>query len=144
MDSVKLDQLKVGAQNFGFDPSWIADVVSKFGPDALALVVELARQGFSVSLLTEVLDKFGPSLLQFFINYLNHLNVTPVTPKVGMTADVIPPGNLVEGIDANFIDMIVTNYLPVIIQKYLPMIVEKYGPQIVQFLVNWLTKNLQK
>ena len=63
---------------------------------------------------------------------------------MGITGDVVPGGDVQEGIDSAFIDVIIQKYLPVIIEKYLPMIMDKYGPQIIQFVVDFILKSLTK
>jgi hypothetical protein len=130
------ENLKASAASFGFDPTWIEEVLNKWGPEVLATIVELARNGFSVTTIVEVLAKFGPLILEFLVNLLNRKK------SMGLAGDVIP-GEIVEGVDSAFIDIIVQKYLPMIIEKYLPMIMENYGPKIIQFIVDTILKNLQ-
>jgi hypothetical protein len=132
------EQLKLSAVNFGFDASWIAEILQNYGEDALTLAVEAARNGLSIGLIVEILTKFGPKVLDLLVSWLNQKNMMK-----GVAGDIVP-GAIVVGDDNAFIDLIVQKYLPMIIQQYLPMILEKYGPQIMQVVVNIIMQSLQK
>ncbi len=130
------DELKVSATNFGFDPSWIADVLQKYGADVLALIVEAARNGFSVSFIVELIQKFGPAVLQFIMSVFNHQQASlrmRMAAGAG-TGDVVSGDVLVEGVDSSVLDVIIQQYLPIIINKYLPTLWTQFGPQIMQFI----------
>jgi hypothetical protein len=120
--------MKSSAENFGFDPTWITDILQKYGQEVLALIVEAARNGFSVSFVMEVIQKFGPALLQFILDLFNHRQTMAETSGDVLTGDVV------EGIDAGILDVIIQKYLPIIIQKYLPAIWTQFGPIIMQFI----------
>ena len=71
MDTHIKEELKLSATNFGFEANWVADLLEKYGPDVLALVIEAARNGFSVAFITEFVDKLGPMVLQLIVEWLN-------------------------------------------------------------------------
>lgn len=127
--------MKASATNFGFDPTWIADILQKYGADVLALAIEAARNGFSISFIVEILQKFGPAVLQFLLSVFTHHQAS-----LRAVGDVIP-GNVIEGtdvtkIDASVLEIIIQQYLPLIIQKFFPSIWTQFGPIITQFLQN--------
>src|SRR5581483_1438427 len=99
------EELKMSATNLGFDASWIAELVERFGQDVLTLVVEAARQGLSISLVIEIIQKFGPALLDFVVELLNKKSM------LGLTGDVVE-GPTVEGVNSAFIDVIIEKWLP--------------------------------
>jgi hypothetical protein len=127
------EELKMSAANFGFDPSWIADILAKYGEDALTLAIEAARNGFSVAFIVEVLKKFGPTLLQFIVDVFTHHQASLRMRGMTGAGDVVT-GDVIEGIDASFLDVIIQKYLPIILEKYLPTIWTQFGPQIMQFI----------
>ena len=96
----QIDTLKASAANFGFDGGAIADILEKFGPDVLALVIEAARSGFSIPWIMEVINKFGPTVLQFLAD-LFHKNAAMAAMPMAMDGEVhngvVIDGKLVEG-----------------------------------------------
>lgn len=129
------EELKASANNFGFDASWIADILQKYGDDILPLVIEAARNGLSIYLIAETLQKFGPKVLDFLVSLLNAHNMNR---KMGSA-----PGSFIEDVNST-VDVVIEKYLPMIIEKYLPIIIGKYGPQLVQLIVELVMKSLQK
>jgi hypothetical protein len=126
------EELKLSASNFGFDANWIADVLTKYGDQVLALVVEAARNGFSVAFVVEVLSKFGPTFLEFLVSLITKKN----SMNFAATNDVVN-GDVI-GIDASVVEVLIEKYLPQIIEKYLPVIFEKYSGQIMQFVIQMI------
>lgn len=137
-------ELKISADNFGFDAGWIADVLEKWGDETLALIIEAARSGLSIAWIVEVVNLFGPVLLEFVVELLNKWKMAAAPMGFAVGESVVTPGPVVEGVNSAFIDLIIEKYLPVIIEKYLPIILEKYGPQLIQFLVELFLKSLNK
>lgn len=140
-----LEQLKVSANNFGFDGGWVADILQQYGPDVLALAVEAARNGFSVSLIVEVVQKFGPAMLDLLVSLLNQKN----SQAMRMAMNEVVPGNVITAdnvgsIDPALIDILIQKYLPQIINTILPQLINTYGPQILQMILNALLQNFQK
>lgn len=127
----QVNDLKASAQNFGFDGGVVADVLEKFGPEVLALVVEAARSGFSVQWIMDTLYKFGPAVLQFFRDMWNSNAMAAAAQGEG----VVLTGELVEGFDANF--------LQVLLEKFLPVLLDKFGPKIIEAILKSLVKSPQ-
>lgn len=137
------DELKMSASNFGFDAGWIADILQKYGTDALSLAIEAARNGFSVAFIVEILQKFGPAILEFILSLFTRHQAALRMRGMAGAGDVVT-GDIVEGIDASFLDLIIQKYLPVIIEKYLPTIFEKFGPMIMEFIKNNMQSIFEK
>lgn len=129
------DELKMSAANFGFDATWITDILQKYGADVLAMAIEAARNGFSVAFIVEVLKKFGPAILEFILALFTHHQAALRMRGMTGSGDVVN-GDVIEGIDSSFLDVIIQKYLPIIIEKYLPTIFEKFGPMIMEFIKN--------
>jgi hypothetical protein len=126
---LEVDNLKQSALEFGFDFTWITEIISQYGDDVLNLVLEAVRGGFSKDFVAEVLSKFGPLLLEFLVNLLNKNKM-----RLAMSGDVVV-GEEVGVLDASILE--------VLIQKYLPVLLDKYKDQVVQMLVNWLSDFLK-
>jgi hypothetical protein len=136
----RADALKASATQFGFDPTWIADLLQKYGPDVLALAVEAVRNGLSINLVIEIIEKFGPGLLQFIVNWLQSQN----SKKLGVVSGesvVVPPSNgpIIPGIDTNVIDIIIEQYLPIIMQQLLANV---NWQQLIQAVIQAIVNNI--
>lgn len=129
----QLDESKEAALSFGFDTTWITDILAEYGQVALDLVIEAMRGGFSKDLVIEVLAKFGPAILEFLVTLLNK-------KKMAFASAENASGNVADQL-AGFLD---ASIIEVLVQKYLPMIMEKYGEQIVQMLVEYILNSLKK
>lgn len=139
------EEMKLSAQNFGFDATWILDLATNYGDDVLALAIEAARNGISVQFIIEVLEKFGPVLLQLLVDLLNQRKMAMAmsAARMGVAAEPVP-GPIIEAVEGPFLDLIIEKYLPVMVEKYLPVIMEKYGTQLIQMIIEMFLKNLQK
>lgn len=127
----QLDTLKASAENFGFDGGAVADILTKFGPDVLSLLVEAARSGFNVAWIMETLNKFGPTVFQFFTDlWSKNMSIAPQAMSMDgeVATGVLLTGPVVEGMDSNL--------LSTLLEKFLPMLLEKYGPQLIQLLMD--------
>jgi hypothetical protein len=127
----QVETLKVSAQNFGFDGSWIADIISKYGPDILSVVVELARNGLTVATVVDLLTKFGPEILQLLLSIL-HVQTMRAAAVKSATGEVFPPADLPSGP--------MDSILITLVEKYLPILMQKYGPQILQAIMDAIIK----
>jgi hypothetical protein len=136
------EELKTSAMGFGFDASWVADILQNWGDDVLSLAIEAARHGLSVTLVVDILKVFGPSILEFLVEFLNKRSMAMQQQKFGAEVDGIAAP--VKGLQAGFIDVIIDKYLPIIFENYLPLVAEKYGPQLIQLLVEMVMRNLKK
>lgn len=121
-----LDDLKVSASNFGLDVQWVADLLAKYGPTALALAVEAMRLGFSKEFVMELFTKFGPMIMELLVQLWNS--------KLGDSGEIVT-GDVVVADQVNAFLFLLEKYLPVLIDKYLPALMEKYGKPFVQMLV---------
>lgn len=140
------EELNLSAANFGFDPTWVADILSQYGEDALTLAIEAARNGFSISLVIEVLQKFGPALLQLLVDVFAKKQTSL---RMGEGTGVILAGDVVQGdnifgVDSSLLNVLIDKYLPVILEKYAPNLWAAFGPTIVQFVENNLQLILDK
>ncbi len=140
------DELNLSAANFGFDPTWVADILSKYGEDALTLAIEAARNGFSISLVIEVLQKFGPALLQLLVDVFAHKQAA-LRMGVAEGTGVILNGEVVQAdsvFDASLLNVLVEKYLPMLLEKYTPTIWTAFGPIIIKFVEDNLQTILDK
>lgn len=67
-----LEDLKNSALSFGFDMAWITELINKYGDDVLNLVLEGVRTGLTKEFIIEVLGKFGPIVLELLVNLVNN------------------------------------------------------------------------
>ncbi len=125
-----VENMKASATESGIDGGTITEILSKFGPDVLAIVTEAAKSNFSVSWIIDTLNKFGPTVLQFLTD-LMHKNAAIATP-LGVAGQTII-------IDKSHIQTLDTNLIQQTLQQILPVILQQYGPQVVQWIITMIT-----
>jgi hypothetical protein len=133
--------LKESATNFGFDGGVIADILNKFGPDVLTLMVEAARNGFNVEWVVSTLNRFGPNVFQFFVDlWGKNMAVAPVAMSIGELA----VGEVQQGVvlNAEVIQTMDANFMTTLMDKYLPEMMDKFGPQFIDLLMDAIVKAL--
>jgi hypothetical protein len=135
------EELKLAASNFGFDSGWVADILTQWGPEVLAVCVEAARNGLSVTLITEIVTKFGPALLQLIVGMWQHQNMAAAPCHKGADCckhKAALAGDLpvLVGADASLITVLVQQWLPVILQKFGPVIMQALIAAVQSFLQN--------
>lgn len=124
MNEVQLEIMKASATEFGFDPTWILQIIGEFGPDVVAIVVEAMRQGLSKDLVVEIITKLGPMILQIMIAVMNSkkMSFTPGDPQ-----------------QANILAILIQQFLPTIVEVYLPELWQRNKEHIIQMLVDAIT-----
>lgn len=135
------EELKASAVGFGFDISWIGDLIGKWGNDVLGLVVEAVRSGFNRELVVDILEKFGPLVLELLVNMFNKKKMHMTAAAAGGPVVV---ADEISVFDASIIETLVQRYLPQLIERYLPMLLEQYGDRIVQWVVDWILNNMRR
>lgn len=146
------EELKLAASNFGLDLGWIADILSRFGGKALAIVVEALRGGFTKELVVELLEKLGPEALELLVEWLSQYRMMKpqnlalqgeVTTGV-VTGEEVPviQGAILQILVEKYLPQIIEKLGPMIIEKYLPQLLEKFGPQLIQKLLDLFLKGV--
>jgi hypothetical protein len=109
---------------FGVTEAEIADLISKYGEPALAVVVEAFRSGFSKAWVLEALSSFGPMMLQWVLSLFNR-------QKMAMSVT----GGLVVGEEVKLME---AGVLQDLLEKYLPILLQTYGQKLIDALVQYL------
>lgn len=128
-----VETLKTSAMSFGFDFEWITNLVTQWGDDVLALVVEAVRGGFTKEVVVNILEKVGPLALELIVNLMNKMKI-----HRGFAG---PDGALVVGEEVRLFD---ASIIETLVQRYLPILMEKYGDKIVQLVIDWIIKAIAK
>lgn len=131
--------------NYGLSAAEIADIIQKYGEQALQLIVDGIRYGLTKEFLVRVLKFFGPLLLEFIVSSAqmrflaspkalqSSITTEETGTKLGDTwrlAPVIIEGEEVDAFDAE------SSFWQVLIDKFLPILIEKYRDQIIQLLLD--------
>lgn len=114
-------QLKADAIQLGMAPTEVADIISKYGPDVMSVIVEALKSGFSVAFVLELFRLFGPIFLDFVISLFSEKK------KMGMTEndeeaelENLLKGSPVQGLPEELVKVLFTKLLPYVIKKYGP------------------------
>lgn len=159
------EKFTVELQRYGISFTEIADILAKWGPAVLNVVINGLRNGITLALLREILETFGPLVLESVVylhtstpstyeaprpkSVLHHtgkLKSAPAPAMVGadrLRADV-PPIFVAEEVDS----FDVSNPIVELIKQFLPALIDKYGPQILAWLKEaimvWLASSKNK
>ena len=58
----------------GFDPSWLTQILTQYGPDILKLIADALAQGLSVPVITEAVMLGGKILLAIITGHLQAIH----------------------------------------------------------------------
>lgn len=133
------EEIKLSAVNLGFDTSWIADVLTGYGQDVLSLAVEAARNGLTVGLIIEIVQKFGPSLLQLIVNLIQHRHSMAFAASEAEVFPPVPPtvpGPVLPSMDSSLVTVIIQQFLPTILEKFGPTLIQALIQVVTEMLQN--------
>jgi len=68
MSVEQVNKLENDAVTMGMSAPEVGEIVSKYGPDVLSVMVEALKGGFSVGFVLELFRLFGPIFLDFAIS----------------------------------------------------------------------------
>jgi hypothetical protein len=125
--------LENDAIQLGMSAPEVGEVIGKYGPDVLSVMVEALKGGFSVSFVLELFRLFGPIFLDFAISLFTEKK------KMGMTEndeeaelETLLKGSRIEGLPEELVKVLFT--------KLLPYVIKKYGPDMLEAVVDAITK----
>ena len=126
-------QLEETAYNFGFSTDFIAECLSRYGPEVLAVAIEGLKNGFSMGFVIEMVRLFGPVVLDFVLSIFKSGNKSM---NLSMAQGVAPSDkNLAEFLNekdaANFGPIL----MKLMVEKIIPYVIKNYGDQIVKALI---------
>lgn len=126
-------QLKADAVQMGMAPNDVAEIISKYGPDVMSVIVESLKSGFSVAFVLELFRLFGPIFLDFAISLFTEKK------KMGMTEndeerelENLLKGSPVQGLPEELVKVLFT--------KLLPYVIKKYGPDMLAAVITAIDK----
>mgnify|MGYP007071399968 CR=1 FL=1 len=125
--------LENDAVQLGMSAPEVGEIIGKYGPDLLSVMVEALKGGFSVSFVLELFRLFGPIFLDFAISLFTEKK------KMGMTEndeeselETLLKGSKIEGLPEELVKVLFT--------KLLPYVIRKYGPDMLEAIVDAITK----
>lgn len=127
------DQMQTDAISMGMAPTDVAEIISKYGPDTMSVIVEGLKSGFSVPFVLELFRLFGPIFLDFAISLFSDKK------KMGMTEaseeaelEKLLKGSPVQGLPEELVKVLFT--------KLLPYVIKKYGPDMLAAVITAIDK----
>jgi hypothetical protein len=145
--------LKLSARDFGLTETEIADVLEKWGPAVLKLIIDGLNEGFSLAFIKEILTTLGPLFLTQAIQarLLSRNLALTIKSKPGCTEDQatccehkdnhikLTAGAIIQGGQVEAVSPLAGILVQVLIQ-----LLQTEGPQVAQLLVNLLIQLLQQ
>ena len=134
LSMAEVNELKLTADNYGVTPEFTAEVLTKYGPDVLAVVIKALQSGFSFSFVLEVFKRFGPVVLEFFLSlFTTSTKEMESKAQKGLVASDITLADFLNDKNTAAFAPIITK---VLLDKIIPYIIENYGQQILQGILN--------
>ncbi len=121
LSAAEQDQLKTDAVSMGMAPTDVAEIISKYGPDTMSVIVEGLKSGFSVPFILELFRLFGPIFLDFAISLFSEkkkLGLAEGNEEVEL--ENLLKGSPVQGLPEELVKTLFTKLLPYVIKKYGP------------------------
>lgn len=127
------DQMKTDAISMGMAPTDVAEVISKYGPDVMSVVVEGLKSGFSAPFVLELFRLFGPIFFDFAISLFAEKK------KLGLAEgneeaelEKLLKGSPVQGLPEELVKALFT--------KLMPYVIKKYGPDMLAAVIAAIDK----
>lgn len=134
LSMAEVNELKLTADNYGVTPEFTAEVLTKYGPDVLAVVIKALQSGFSFSFVLEIFKRFGPVVLEFFLSlFTTSTKEMESKAQKGLVASDITLADFLNDKNTAAFAPIITK---VLLDKIIPYIIENYGQQILQGILN--------
>jgi len=142
----QVQALSTEVQQMGMAPAEVADLLSRYGPEVLSVVVQALKNGFSMPFVLELLRLFGPIALDFTISLFTAKKSFSAQSEekdpFGELNKILqndPEVNKV--LEGSQIGALTPQLVSVLVEKLLPYLVKKYGPQllaaIIQAIEDW-------
>lgn len=136
----QVEELKLTAENYGVSPEFSAEILTKYGPDVLAVTIKALQSGFSWSFILEIFKRFGPVVLEFFLNlFTTSTKAMQEQEQKGLVASDITLADFLNDKNAAQFAPIITK---VLLDKIIPYIIENYGTQILQGILTAVKSSL--
>lgn len=128
VDENHLAILQTQSLNFGLKSDDISDILTRFGPGTLSIVVELLRHGLTASVVLQMLYLYGAPVLEMLVDLIVE-GKQETEQKKNLLGGRI--GDVVGGMQADFTRAI----MQVVANKVLPLVVDAYGKSILDAIV---------
>ena len=139
MDKIELMN---AAENSGLSPDFVAEVLSRYGPEVLSVCIEALKNGFSVGFVIELVRLFGPVVLDFVLSLFKRSNTSlnmavhqGMAPSDASVSDFLNDKNT-----ENFAPIL----MKLLVEKLIPYVIKNYGDQIVSALLEALKKSFDE
>jgi hypothetical protein len=136
------EDVQLEAQSFGLPTEQAAEILTKYGPQVLSVIVAGLKNGLSLSFLMESLKLFGPLIVEFLTNLFAETK-KEVDKEVskGLIAQDTTVADLLSKGGVDGLPPAVANIL---LEKLLPWALDKYGQQIIQAIMEAVLKGMKE
>ena len=132
----QVQALSTEVQQMGMAPAEVADILSRYGPEILSVVVQALKNGFSMPFVLELLRLFGPIALDFTISLFTakkSLSAQSETkdPFSELNKILQNDPEVSKVLEDSQIGALTPQLVSVLVEKLLPYLVKKYGPKLL-------------
>lgn len=134
--------VQLEAQSFGLSPEMAAEILGKYGPQVLTVIVAGLKSGLSLSFLLETLKLFGPMIVEFLSTLFTEKKkqVDAEVAKGLVAQDTTVADALAKG----GVDGLPPAVANILMEKLLPWALDKYGQQIIQAIMEAIMKGMKE
>lgn len=129
------------AQQLGMSPESVAEVLSKYGPEMLSVVVEGLKNGFTLSFCMELLKLFGPVVLDTLVSIFNKTKT--MVGAQSLSASAATESAVADILSKSKVESIPPAILNILLEKLLPWALEKYGQQIISAIIETVLSSIK-
>lgn len=146
MPEDQLQALSTEVTQAGMAPAEVGELLSRYGPEVLSVIVQALKNGFSMPFILELIRLFGPIALDFAISLFTakkSLSAQSETkdPFGDLNKILQNDPEVAKVLETSELQALTPQLVSVLVEKLLPYLVKKYGPQllaaIIQAIEDW-------
>lgn len=133
--------VQLEAQSFGLSTEQASEILIKYGPQVLSVIVAGLKGGLSLSFLMESLKLFGPMVVEFLSTlFIEKKKELENNASKGLVAQDATVADALKG----GVDSLPPAATAILLEKLLPWALDKYGQQIIQAIMEAIMKGMKE
>ena len=133
--------IQLEAQSFGISVEQASEILTKYGPQVLSVIIAGLKGGLSLSFLMESLKLFGPMVVEFLSTlFVEKKKQLEENAAQGLVAQDTSVANALKG----GVDSLPPAVTTILLEKLLPWALDRYGQQIIQAIMEAIMKGMKE
>ena len=128
--------IQLEAQSFGISVEQASEILTKYGPQVLSVIIAGLKGGLSLSL-----KLFGPMVVEFLSTlFVEKKKQLEENAAQGLVAQDTSVANALKG----GVDSLPPAVTTILLEKLLPWALDRYGQQIIQAIMEAIMKGMKE